>query len=214
MGEEELPNEFIDTAFVRISKTDGKILDYITLTNNRVVLNGDAQGRKVHGLTTRMIKHKEGILLCNPETDTVFLYGKDKSLTPVIRKSPLVSTLDPIVYLNNCIDIDDYQFMEVFTTRWEEGAFPFPAKYYVRDKKTGEIFRQKFIMPDYKGKDFFFSARQTMGNNENGFYFELELVELKQAYNENRLSGKLKELVATLNEDEDNNVFMFVNFFQ
>ena len=46
---------------------------------------------------------------------------------------------------------------------------------------------------------------------ENGHYFELDLIELKQAYKENRLSGKLKELVATLNEEEDNNVFMFVN---
>ena len=33
----------------------------------------------------------------------------------------------------------------------------------------------------------------------------------KQACHENKLSGKLKELVATLNEDEDNNVFMLVH---
>jgi hypothetical protein len=40
----------------------------------------------------------------------------------------------------------------------------------------------------------------------------LSLYELKQAYLENKLSGKLKELVATLNEDEDNNVLMMVEF--
>jgi len=38
------------------------------------------------------------------------------------------------------------------------------------------------------------------------------LVELMQAYKENRLSGKLKELAASLNEENDNNVIMFVNF--
>ena len=212
LGEEELPTEFIDTAFIRISKTDGKILDYVAVTNNRIVMKDDSQGRSIQGRTTRMIKHKEGILLCNPETDTVFLYGKDKSLTPVICKLPLVSALDPFVYLNNCFDVDDYQFFELITTRWEEGASPFPVKYYMRDKKTGEIFLQKFIFPDYKGKEILFSPLRTFGDNENGFYFELDIIELKEAYNENKLSGKLKELVATLDEESSNNVFMFVNF--
>ena len=34
----------------------------------------------------------------------------------------------------------------------------------------------------------------------------------EKAYYENRLSGILKELVATLDEEEDYNVFMFVHF--
>ena len=48
--------------------------------------------------------------------------------------------------------------------------------------------------------------------DENGYVVELSLFELKQAYKENRLSGKLKELVATLDEDKDNNVFMLLDF--
>ena len=128
----------------------------------------------------------------------------------MICKTPLVSATDPMVYMNNCVDAGRYQFMEVYTVRWEEGAFPFPAKYYMRDKKTGEIFRQKIILPDYKGKEFLFHSFYR--DYENGPYLELDLIELKQAYNEDRLSGKLKELVATLNEEEDNNVFMFVHF--
>jgi len=41
---------------------------------------------------------------------------------------------------------------------------------------------------------------------------EFDLIELKQAYRDNKLNGKLKELVATLNEDEDNNVFVLIQF--
>ena len=41
---------------------------------------------------------------------------------------------------------------------------------------------------------------------------ELDLIELKKAYEDNKLSGKLKELVATLDNEIDNNVFMLVNF--
>ena len=87
------------------------------------------------------------------------------------------------------------------------------STYYARDKKTGEIFRQKIILPDYKGKDF--SVDPSLLNYyEKEYHFELDLIELKEAYRENRLSGKLKELVATLKELEDNNVFVFVNFFK
>jgi len=43
-------------------------------------------------------------------------------------------------------------------------------------------------------------------------HFELDLIELKQAYKENKLNGQLKELVATLDEMKDNNVFVFAVF--
>ena len=42
-------------------------------------------------------------------------------------------------------------------------------------------------------------------------YFEMDITELQQAYSENRLDGKLKELVATLKEDDDN-VYAIVRF--
>ena len=215
LDESTLPSDFFYVPFVHVSKKDGKVLNLIELHDNKIILRDERiiQGRNgVTGRTSRLIKSTEGILLCMPETDTVFLYGKDKSLTPIIYKTPLVSSSDPMIYMNNCVDIGRYQFMEVFTVRWEEGSYPFPVKYFMRDKKTGEIFRQKIILPDYKGKDFIISPLQSGIDYENGPWFELDLIELKQAYDENRLSGKLKELVATLNEFEDNNVFMIVNF--
>ena len=64
---------------------------------------------------------------------------------------------------------------------------------------------------NYPEKEFFIGPSNFRKIFENGFYFELDLLELKQAYTENRLSGKLKELVATL-KDDDNNVFMMVKF--
>ena len=206
-GEIDLPVDFCYEPFIRVSKADGKMLDIVELPINDIVLRDSPNGPV--GLTLRLMKCTEGLLLCNPETDTIFLYSKNKTLTPVICKTPLVNAMDPMVYMNNCADVGSYQFMAVVTVRREEGAFPYPIKYYMREKKTGEIFRQKITLPDYTGKEFFFPSNR---DYENGHYFELDLIELKEAYNENRLSGKLKELVATLNEEEDNNVFMFVHF--
>jgi len=207
----DLTIESFDYPFYLISKADGKFLEYVEIPFDPIPLGMNrADGTYIPGRTTRIIKCQEGILLCNPETDTVFLYSKDKILTPVIYKTPSVRSTNPMTYLNNCVDVGSYQFMEVFTVRFEEGVYP--SKYYMRDKKTGEIFHQKILLPDYKGKEFIISPLRSGRDYENGPYFELDLIELKQAYRENKLSGKLKELVETLNEDEDNNVFMLVDF--
>jgi hypothetical protein len=104
--------------------------------------------------------------------------------------------------------------MEVYTLRFEEGARPYPVDYFMCDKSTGELFRQKIVLPDYKSKNVFISPRQTGRDYENGAAFELDLIELKQAYTENKLSGKLKEIVAASDQDEANNVFVLFQFKQ
>ena len=207
------PPQFYNQPCVRISKTDGKVLEYVNLPTNDTELVYYAEGRKVAMLTTPIISTEKGFLLCNPESDTVFLYDKNKVLTPVICKTPLVKDLNPIVVMNNCMDYGGYQFMD-FTTLQYDPELParVPMKYLVRNKKTGEVFLQKITLPDYKGKEFIIGFRAESQPYEEGVFFELELVELKQADRENRLSGKLKELVSTLNEEKDNNVFMFVDF--
>jgi hypothetical protein len=203
--------------FVRISKTDGKVLEYVELPTAKTELGlyREVNGTRmmVRGLTHRLIKCDGGVLLCNPETDTVFFYGKDKSLTPIVYKTPPVTALDPIVYLNNCVDAGRFQFMEVYTVRFEEGALPYPVTYLMRDKETGEIFRQKIVLPDYREKSFFISPRKTGRDYGNGtLLFELDLIELAQAYGKNMLSGQLKELVASSNYDEDNNIYVLLHF--
>ena len=200
--------EFSKSHFFCISKTNGKALDYVEIPINSIILKDEAAGMPY--TPNRLIKSKDGVLLCNPETDMVFLYNKDRSLIPIIQKTPSTKQLDPMVILNNCVDVGKYQFMEIVTIRFGQDGFP--CKYLMRDKNTDEIFQQKITLPDYKGKEFFFRPRASGGDYGYCTYFELGLIELKQASRENKLNGKLKELVGTLNEDKDNNVFMFVNF--
>ena len=171
------PKQYYDSHFVLISKADGKMLDKVELHGNNIVLRDDHVFLELGGVigrTSRMVKCKDGVLLCNPETDTVFLYNQTGSLIPLIHKTPLISSIDPMIYLNNCVDAGRYQFMEVFIVRYEEGASPFPVKYYMRDKKNGEIYRQKILLPDYKGKEFVISPLKSGVDYENGPYFELD----------------------------------------
>ena len=203
------------TTYYHISKTTGEVLDSINLSINEIslhILNPITKG--IGYLNYRRLEISvDGYFLCNPETDTVYLYTKDKRLTPVFHKIPSVRTLDPKVVITNMIDTKKYQFFDIqklhFDRRREE-----VLKYYIRDKETNEIFNQKIILPDYKNKEFIIttgSFRSVYGD-KNGYLFELDLINLKEADKENRLGGKLKELVANLNEMEDNNVFMLILF--
>jgi len=193
--------------FLLISKTDGAIIDTIKLREKDFDILDEI------GLPfqpNRMIKSPVGVFLCNPCNDTVFLYGKDKSLTPVIYKIPPGTDSDPNTILNNCLDMGRYQFMELITVRSvREDKRDYPTTYLCRDKKSGEVFRYKIVIPEYKGKEF--RLRMTRSNYEHGISFVIPLLELKEAYSENKLSGKLKELTTTL-KDDDNDVYVMARF--
>jgi hypothetical protein len=215
LRKDDLPADDYVIPFYRISKTDGEVLDYVELRGTHLLLGGNYDGRWISVLPRNSMKCSEGVLFWNAQTDTVFLYRGDKSITPVIYQTPSVSSLNPMEYLTLCLDRGQYQLIQFTIAR--EGIHPgfFPVKNYLRDKKTGEIIRPKFILPDYESKEFIIdpSASNTVGKFYNeGYYFELNLYELKEAFRENKLYGKLKELVAPLNEDTDNNVYMLINF--
>jgi hypothetical protein len=212
-GEENFVEEDNVTSFYRISKTDGEVLDYVEIPYVPIFLGIYVDGQRISSRYKRfLVKCPEGAFLCSLETDTIFLYRHDKSLTPVLYKTPSLTSTNPIKHLNNCLDRGQYQFIEVCTVQaGDEYPGVFPVTNYMRNKNTGEICCPKFLLPDYKGKEFIISPSNGF-LYDSGVYFELDIFELKQAYHDNKLSGMLKELVATLNEDEDNNVFALFEF--
>ena len=202
----------VDSSFFLVSKADGQVLDYVQMVASQNDLSAKTpNGNPMVFFFTQIVKHKEGFLLCNPETDTVFLYNKNKDLIPIISKVPLVGRSKPDVIINNCIDVERYQFFEIQTLDYLSRGER-PSKHYMRDKKTGEIFQQKIVIPDYKGKTITISPGHFSSFYENGTIIVLDMFDLQQAYRANRLSGKLKELVASLDRSEENNVYMFVDF--
>ena len=214
-----IPTSYFST-FYQLSKEDGTVLDSLKVPCNVTELISKVElgsysitVDKIH--FTHITKSSDGLFLCNPENDTIYLYAKDKSLTPVFHKTPLVQKTDPKVVINNWCEVDNYLFFEILTLQvgMRDKTKIVPNAFYVLEKKTNEIFRQKILLPDNKNKEFTLSqANINRTNVINEAFFELDLVELKQAYKENKLSGKLKELVGTLDELNDNNIFMIVDF--
>ena len=150
-GDRTAFTEPVDSTFFLISKTDGAVLEYIKLPSTNIDcvsvidINGAFFGEVNY---TRVRKCPDGLFLYNPGTDTIFLYGKDKSLTPYMHQKPLLSNLNPMIVMNNCMDAGRFQLMSV-RPYTGDGEYS-PARYYMRDKTTGEIFRQKITLPDYK----------------------------------------------------------------
>ena len=205
--------QIIDSTFFLISKTDGALQKYIRLPNKNIDLSyKDLEATFIGQVSYGRVRNcADGLLLYNPETDTVFLYRNDnKTLTPYLHKKPLLSESNPITVMDICMDAGEFQFISLYSYQ-KTGASPTP-KYYMRNKETNEIFRQKIIIPDYQGKEFFVNPRLA-NYYENGYHFELDFTRLEEAYNENKLSGKLKELTASLIEEEEpNNVFVIAEF--
>lgn len=208
----------IDSSYYLISKTDGRVLEYINFPGNEIDLTDRGDGMRITTNYFRIVNSAAEIFLCNPETDTVFTYGKDRTLTPVFSKTPLVSnSKNPKTVMTGFFDTGKYQFIQVQTLLTMDKMRNIQrdeyVKDYVYDKQTGDIFRQKMILSDYRGKEFTIEAHRTFFDGEaTHVHFELDLYELKQAYKENKLSGQLKELVSKLNENMDNNVIVFARF--
>ena len=203
----------IDSAFFLISKLDGTVLDYISLPNKNIDLsykdlNSVFTGQVSYG---RVRKSADGLLLYNPESDTVFHYSKEKHLTPYMHKKPILSSQPSMTVMDICMDAGKYQFIAVYPYR-ETAKSPTP-KYYMRNKATGELFRPKITLSDFEGKELYINPR-LLNYYEHAYHFELDFAELEEAYYKNKLSGKLKEQVASLLEDEEsNNVFVFADFY-
>lgn len=200
-----------DSSFFLISKTDGEVLEYIQLPNKDIDLSYRALDNTFFGQVSyaRVRKCPDGLFLYNPESDTIFLYGKDKSLIPYMHKKPLLGDATSMIVMDICMDAGEFQFVSVYPyLKTEKSLSP---KYYMRDKETGEIFRQKITLSEYQGKDFNINPR-LHNYYEKEYHFELDFIELEEAYNENRLSGKLKEFVASLIGEEDNSILVFVDF--
>ena len=81
----------------------------------------------------------------------------------------------------------------------------------MRDQKTGSVYRQKITFNDYKGKEVTLSPEIIINTQDSKLgLIVLSLVELQEANRENKLSGRLKELLE--NSDEDgNDIYMILH---
>jgi hypothetical protein len=192
-----------------ISKLDGSITKEIQIPfkekKTTILIEKRENGVTLaSGLsTTPIIPHFDGWMLAEPSSDTVYRYLPDHTMTPFIARTPSVQSMDPEVFLFPGILTGRYCFME---TVKKENRFPRTDLMYDRQEKA--LFEYIMYNDDYSNKK---QVSMTSGfvNAEIAIWQLLEADHLVESHEKGELKGRLKEIAATLDE-EDNPVIMLV----
>ena len=205
-------SDLYPSTFSFISKIDGVVVDsIITPKGKPVSLFSITDGFMIFSLQNdRIVRHNDGFLLTDFSIDTAYFISKSKELSPILVRTPQIHSMDPVIYLNSFVEAGNYEFVSAVKVEIEDNKLP--VIYLMRDKKTGSVFRQKITFKDYKEKLVNLSPKTiTTSNNSKLGLIILDFNELTEANRENKLSGKLKELVEKSGEN-DNDIYMLLHF--
>jgi hypothetical protein len=201
-------------SFFLISKQDGSIRDIVIHFENKIskMLTVQDEGM-IYANSPRnslITPFQNNWLLTEPSSDTVFMYLSDHTMTPFIIRTPSVQSMDPETFLFPGVLTDHYYFMESVKKEYNfQTQTGFQGKKLMYDTQEKTIYEYTVNNNDYRERTENMSMRSI--NNEIAFYDRLEAFQLVEAYEKGQLKGRLKEIAAGLDE-EDNPVIMIVKY--
>lgn len=205
-------NKGVQAYHAIISKKDGSITRSIQIPYDAVktpmVTVEDGPLGIIFAYVAPIIPNRDNWILVETSSDTIYNYqSKNNRLIPFVIKTP--SSTDPEIFLNMGMLTDRYYFMQTKKMTWDptlEGGFPTTDLMY--DKKENTLFETTVLNGDYvKKQKVNMISHQVPG--EIASFQTLAVNELVEANKRGELKGKLKEIAATLDE-EDNPVIMLV----
>ncbi len=193
-----------------ISKQDGSITRNIhvpfEIFKSPMMREGDAI------IATRIspiVPYHDNWLLVEISSDTVHNWlSEENTLTPFLVKTP---TTDPEIFLTMGTITDRYCFMK--TTKMEVDLSKgrgFPSTDLLYDKQENTIFNATVLNGDYLKKQELNMTSFPI-NDKIAAFQTLAASEIVDAYENEELKGKLKEIAANLDE-EDNPVIMLMKY--
>jgi hypothetical protein len=204
--------------FVLISKQDGNITKEIKIpfkekkslmqrledkANGSVILAGPDPYRSIN-------LYRDKWILSELSSDTVFQLLPDYSLHPFIVRTPPVHSMNPEDFLILRIISDRYYFMETIKNVYNfDRRAGFPKRFFAYDKQEKAFFQYTVSNGDFSiRKEVYMNSPQFV-NHEIESCRNLEAHQLVESYEKGELKGKLKEIAATLDEN-DNPVIMLI----
>jgi hypothetical protein len=205
-----------EQSFMIISKQDGSITGDIQIPFEKKILTAliskdenNMVWSSTPGTDYPIIPSFGRWILVEPSADTVYSYMPDHTMTPFMVRTPSVQSMDPEVFLFLSILTDRYYFMETIKKEWDfEKQDGYPRTNLVYDRQEKAIFRYTVYNDDYSNKEPVYLNSSPV-NNEIATWQPLQAHRLAEAYKKDKLKGRLKEIAAGLDE-EDNPVIMLV----
>lgn len=154
-----------------------------------------------------VVRYDNGYILNELATDTIYRYSFEGDLKSFIVRTPSLSSDDHPIYLQYGGENQEYLFLRLVSINKNDEENMFPSTYLVYNKKNKDISEYKLINEDYSDMDFKIESDVFNGDFYGYGLKRLRTDELLEALEKNKLSGKLKEIAKTLNED-DNDIIM------
>ena len=213
LNEDELIQYNYNNHYTRVSRLTGEHLGDIKLgvADSTTTLHFRKNNMIFNTIVSHFTKDKEGYIITSFPSDTTYLLTSNLQLKPIGVRIPPVSSQDVPVFLLPVKNTPRYYFMS--TIKKEDS---FPTKAYMMDKKTNQIY---YLKDYFKNKDYIglkvhldMFGPSVLANLPNNVCVQsLNITKLCEAYEEGKLSGKLKDIAANLKED-DNPVLMIIKF--
>ncbi|MDR1161113.1 MAG: 6-bladed beta-propeller, partial [Tannerellaceae bacterium] len=198
--------------FFLLSKQDGSMKDIeIPLEKKISTVIVEMVGNVMYGNGPRnclIVPFQNNWILTEPSADTVYMNQPDNSLLPFMVRTPPVHTMEPEVFLFPGVLTDRYYFMQTVKKEYDFAADKgLPTTDLVYDRQEKKIYRYTVYNQDSDERTEDLSQRSM--NNETACCATLETPDLVEAYGKGKLKGKLEEIAAKLDE-EDNPVIMLI----
>jgi len=152
-------------------------------------------------------------VLVESSSDTLYNYAPDGRLTPFIVRVPPIHAMDIKVFLSLRFITDNYYFMFTLKSDFDfETGRGFYEESLMYDKQENSLFQYVIYNSDYTEKNPM-SLNSRPLNYDIPTYRVLEAYRLVEDYEKGFLKGRLKEIAAEL-DAEDNPVIMLVKHKQ
>jgi hypothetical protein len=202
--------------FMIISKQNGSITKEIQIPFEKkflaVMILRDEANKTTYSAKANyspIIPSFNNWIVIEPSSDTIYSYSPDHTMTPFIARIPSIQSMDPEVFLFPGILTDRYYFMESVKKIYDFGAQDgFPGTDLMYDRQEKAIFKYTVYNDDYSDKRPVLMKTQPV-NDEVVTWQRIYADRLVDTYEKGHLKGRLKEIAATLDE-EDNPVIMLI----
>jgi len=213
-----LQNRYSNKPYLFMSKRDGSIVDTLNIhlpvrVSNRVVREVEVDGQRLLQPFSFSISnnrsHGENFLIADWSSDTIYKLTVQKELQPLIVRKPSVHNTDPKIIISNDLVTDRYIFLDksVLDVGMALRDRTFPKASLMYDFETGEVNEYRLINRDFHSNLGFVPAITP----KNTGVALLDVARTFEADEGGKVSGELKELLKTLDE-EDNPILMKIKF--
>lgn len=208
---EILQYDRFSNVYTRISKETGEVVEELNIgKDSSQTLMFIHNNMAVNFSATYHIKNKNGFILNSLASDTTWLLDHNLQLKPIGVKIPSLKNMEYPIYQFPVKNTSRYYF-----TYTVEKKPRYPTKFYMIDKKENQIYRLNTYIKnlDYLDQVIDLDAYGLPDSDypANICVQCLYAYKLCEAYEKGKLSGKLKDIAAKLNED-DNPVLMIIKF--